>query len=165
RSQGGRRLVVDRKEREFVERIGLFYETQGLPRIGGRILGLLILSEEPISLDGMVKRLGISKASASVNARLFERLGFIERVAVPGERKDYYRFTERQWERFIESGVQRVEAVLDLARRGQRVSQHRPAVRRRFEQMERFYELFLAHVREAVEEWRSHRRSQPEGVE
>ena len=57
---------------QLVERFGLRFEEDGLPRIAGRMLGLLMVSAEPRSLDELAEELQASKTSASTNARLLE---------------------------------------------------------------------------------------------
>ena len=47
----------------FVDKIGLFYEGVGIPRISGRIVGLLLILENPISPEEMSKILGVSRSS------------------------------------------------------------------------------------------------------
>jgi DNA-binding transcriptional regulator GbsR (MarR family) len=75
---------------EFVERMGLLWEVEGLPRIAGRILGFLFIQGEPCSLDDLASSLDVSKASVSTDARRLETLGLIHRIGVPGDRRDYY---------------------------------------------------------------------------
>ena len=78
----------------YIERMGLLWEAEGLPRIAGRILGFLALQPSACSLDDIASALGVSKASASVDARHLERLSLIERVGRPGDRRDYYAIVE-----------------------------------------------------------------------
>src|SRR5918993_4637648 len=74
----------------FVERMGLVWEQEGIPRIAGRIFGFLLLQEDACSLDDMAASLGVSKASISTDARRLEQLQLIQRVSRPGDRRDYY---------------------------------------------------------------------------
>jgi DNA-binding MarR family transcriptional regulator len=74
--------------------MGLLWETEGLPRIAGRILGFLALQPAACSLEDLATALGVSKASISVDARHLERLTLIERVSRPGDRRDYYAIAE-----------------------------------------------------------------------
>ncbi len=62
----------------------------GLNNIMAQLYAFLYLSNGPLSLDDMVQRLKISKASASVNIRELENYGAVRRVWVKGSRKDYY---------------------------------------------------------------------------
>jgi DNA-binding transcriptional regulator GbsR (MarR family) len=73
-----------------VEQLGLIGEADGLPRIAGRILGLLVVYGGPLSFAEIAERLQISRGSVSTNTRLLEHLGVIERVARSGERQDYF---------------------------------------------------------------------------
>lgn len=75
---------------EFVEQLGLIGEADGLPRIAGRILGLLVIYGGPVSFAEIAQRLQISRGSVSTNTRLLEHFGIVERVARPGERQDYF---------------------------------------------------------------------------
>src|SRR5258707_3209499 len=77
---------------EFVESMGVYFERFALPRIGGRILGLLLIADRPLSLDDMASTLRVSRASISTNMRLLTASSLAEQVSFPGDRRDYYRF-------------------------------------------------------------------------
>ena len=64
----------------------------GLPRSIGEIYGLLFVSRSPLSLDDLVKRLNISKGSASQGLRLLKSLGAVIEANGNGgtERRTYY---------------------------------------------------------------------------
>src|SRR5215208_5593062 len=81
---------MDTRTAHFVERMGLALEADGLPRIAGRIFGLLLISENPRSLDALAAELRVSKGSVSTNARMLEQRGLLERVCRPADRRDYY---------------------------------------------------------------------------
>ena len=59
-------------------------------RVGGQIYALLFLSEEPLSLDDIGERLGVSKSNISINIRMLEDYNLVRKVWVKGSRKDYY---------------------------------------------------------------------------
>ena len=73
----------------FIEMMGLIYQADGAPRIAGRIFGLLLVEDEPHSLQGIAERLQVSKASASTNARLLAEKGVIRLTTKPGVRQDF----------------------------------------------------------------------------
>lgn len=81
---------MNKRQEQFVERMGRHYEATGLPRIAGRLFGFLLLQEDPCSLDELATMLNVSKTSVSTNARLIEQAGLIERFTKAGDRKDYY---------------------------------------------------------------------------
>ena len=82
---------MDTKTADFIDRMGLALESDGLPRIAGRIFGLLLVSEDCRSLDDLASELRVSKGSVSTNARLLEQRGVLERNSRPSDRRDYYR--------------------------------------------------------------------------
>ena len=99
---------------ELVERFGLQFEQDGLPRIAGRMLGLLMVSAEPRTLDDLAEELKASKTSASTNARLLERMGAVERTTRPGDRRDYYRIVENFHVRLLEARLEQMRGLRDL---------------------------------------------------
>jgi DNA-binding transcriptional regulator GbsR (MarR family) len=82
---------VEPQTAHFIERMGLALESDGLPRIAGRIFGFLLVSEDARSLDDLASELRVSKASVSTNARMLDQRGVLERISRPGDRRDYYR--------------------------------------------------------------------------
>jgi DNA-binding transcriptional regulator GbsR (MarR family) len=113
---------MSREIEAFVERAGLLWENDGLPRIAGRIFGLTLLSPKPLALDEIAAALGVSQASVSNDTRLLERLGFLERVGQPGDRKDYYQSSDRSFEHVVAERVRRLEDLERLIADGQAVA-------------------------------------------
>ena len=63
------------------------YSNFGLNPLMGRIVGLLIISQDPQSLDDMVETLEMSKGPISQICRRLKERGLIEKVWIPGDRK------------------------------------------------------------------------------
>ena len=104
--------------REFIERMGLYFEQYHLSRIGGRLLGLLLLSDRPLGIEEMATTLGVSRASVSTNIRTTVDFGLTERVGLPGDRRDYYRFSEESWQRGLEARIEGSTRLRRIAERG-----------------------------------------------
>jgi len=62
----------------------------GLPKSVGEIYGLLFISREPMSLDDLVQRLGISKGSGSQGLKMLRALGAVVEVDGVSGRKVFY---------------------------------------------------------------------------
>ena len=62
----------------------------GLPKSSGEIYGLLFVSQEALSLNDLVKRLGISKGSASQGLKTLRELGAVRESDSVEGRKSYY---------------------------------------------------------------------------
>ncbi len=74
----------------MLQLFGEAYRAFGLNRQMGRIVALLMLSPEPLSLDEITKQLGLSKGPVSqLTRRLLER-NIVRKVWNPGSRKDYF---------------------------------------------------------------------------
>jgi DNA-binding transcriptional regulator GbsR (MarR family) len=139
---------MNRDMQEFIERAGMLWENDGLPRIAGRIFALTLLSNEARSLDEIASLLGVSKASVSNDTRLLERLGFIERVSRPGDRRDYYQSSERSFERAIGERVRRMGELQKLIESGKALAIDSPAVRARLDD----HHTAFSHVTKALKD-------------
>jgi DNA-binding MarR family transcriptional regulator len=68
-------------EAEFVDRMGLFFETIGATRTMGRLYGWLMICDPPQqSLSELSEALSASKASVSTVARQLQEGGMVERL-------------------------------------------------------------------------------------
>jgi len=139
---------------QFVERMGLLWEGQGLPRIAGRMLGFLTLQGEPATLDEIAAALGVSKASVSVDARRLERLGLVDRVSRPGDRRDYYVIGEDLLAHALELRLESMRRLQDVILAAGRVPDTPPRVRRRLGDMARHHEHALRAVESLLDELR-----------
>jgi len=143
---------------DFIERMGLALESDGLPRIAGRIFGLLLVSEDCRSLDELAAELRVSKGSVSTNARLLEQRGVLERNSRPSDRRDYYRvppdlFSQTmaqrlaRWQRFHEAIG---EARTSLPIRSRKVLH-------RLEEYQAAYDFMSEVIQEGLTRWRDER--------
>lgn len=83
---------LDPLERQVVDVFVDGVKVLGLPRSIGEIYGLLFISTEPLALDDLVRRLEISKGSASQGLRMLKSLGAVREADSNGstERRTYY---------------------------------------------------------------------------
>jgi DNA-binding transcriptional regulator GbsR (MarR family) len=84
----------------MLEGLGQLSDYFGFSKVIGQLYGTLILSAEPLSLDDMMERLGISKASVSMNMRTLEHMGMVRQVWVRGKggRRKYYEAETDFWQ-------------------------------------------------------------------
>ena len=141
---------------QFIERMGLLWEHEGLTRIAGRIFGLALVSPDPCSLDEMAESLGVSKASVSNDARMLEKLGFIERVSRPGDRRDYYQITRDSIERSLATKVTRLRAFQDVISAARSLPIKDADVRQRIEAHDVAHRAVLEALEGALTELKAH---------
>ena len=107
------------EEMHFIEDIGLFFEQMGMPRMAGRILGVLLISDPPAqSITDLGQKLKASKSSISIMARLLVERGLVERVASPMPRRDYYRFKPGGWIIYMRQWLGLMAALHQITERG-----------------------------------------------
>ena len=75
---------------ELVDVFGRMAQALSFPRSVGEIYGLLYLAPEPMSAPEISEALSISKGSVSTGTRQLLTLGFIRKVWLQEERKDYF---------------------------------------------------------------------------
>ena len=126
---------------EFVERMGLIAEGDGLSRIAGRIMGLMVIEGGPLSFAELAQRLEVSRGSVSTNTRFLERLGVIERVARRGDRQDYFQLATAPYVRLLEGSVDRMmKAHGVVAHAKEQLSDNDGDTQRRLDELASFYE-------------------------
>lgn len=80
----------DAFQRECIEVFVRASQILAVPRSIGEIYGLLFASSAPISMDGIVRQLGISKGSASQGLRWLKDAGAVRTTYIPGDRRDHF---------------------------------------------------------------------------
>ena len=77
-------------ERELILFFVRIAQAFGIPKSTAEIFGLIFSSPEPIAFETIVRRLQLSKSSASTGLRFLQRMNAIVTVPLPLERKTYY---------------------------------------------------------------------------
>lgn len=145
-------MVVDKQQ--YIEKYGTYFEAQGLPLSAGRVIGLLMVTEEPLTLDDIAERLEISKTSASTGTRLLESAAIVRRVTVRGQRRIHYTMAGDMWPEMFRQKIQTFTYLADLAAEGQAVVEaDHQEVQGRLTSMEEFYRFLAAEMEMAVNRW------------
>lgn len=104
---------------EYVEEIGLYFAGVGLPRMPGRVLGWLLVCDPPHqSADELAAALKVSSGSISMAVQMLVRAGAVERYAMPGSRRTYYRLRPGFWLHEAEEKAKQAAEWRKLADRG-----------------------------------------------
>jgi DNA-binding transcriptional regulator GbsR (MarR family) len=134
---------VNPNTRQFIERVGVHSEADGLPRIAGRIFGLLLITPAECSLDDMAETLGVSKASISTDARRLEQLGIVVRTSRPGDRRDYYSIGRNALRQSLEHRIRSMRQFQELLRDARSLPDATDEVRDRLDEWDAWYESAL----------------------
>jgi len=87
-------------QNSMLDGLGQLADYFGFSKVMGQLYGALLLSPEPLSLDDLMDKLDISKASVSMNLRTLEHMGMVRQVWVRGGggRRKYYEAETDFWQ-------------------------------------------------------------------
>ncbi len=129
---------------QFIEQKGMEYQAEGLPRIAGRLMGLMLIEDGPFAFGYLAERLMVSRGSISTNTRLLENLGVIERVSKPGERGDYFQLSADPYVSLLSGINLRLKRALTNARQARGgLPKTLKNAQTRLAGLEAFYEGFI----------------------
>ena len=148
------------EEKHYVEEFGMVFEQTGLPRMAGRILGWLVISDPPHqSTSELAEALMASKGSISTMTRLLIRIGLIERVSLPGQRRDYFRIKPSAWHQLLEDSLVQTTTFRQLMEHGLLLLGDKSLLTRQWlEEMRNMYAFFEREFPALLERWEQERR-------
>jgi DNA-binding transcriptional regulator GbsR (MarR family) len=147
---------LDLARRRFIDDLGHLYARYGLSVTFGRAFALLLLAEQPISLDDIARELEVSKSAVSVAARDMERAGLARRLTTAGSRKVLYEANDDLAPLF-EAMFGRVRLSLPVYQAAERVASPGRA-RQRLHDMVELHEFWLTEAEGILERWRQRSR-------
>jgi DNA-binding transcriptional regulator GbsR (MarR family) len=137
----------------FMESMGMYFESYGIPRIGGRILGLLLIAHEPLSAERIASILKVSRASISTNFRILLTSGLAEKVTYPGDRTTYFVFPQTGLEKTLLVEIQGIGALKRLVQQGLNALPAGDSARDRMQEMADWADFLVKLYQKALLEW------------
>ena len=131
-------------EVESIEMFINFLRLLGWPKSVGEIYGLLFVSAQPLAMDDIMARTGMSLGAASQGLKLLREFGAVRTVYTPGARKDHY-IASGELSRFATSYIEeellpRMRTAQERIKRMERMMQSMPESDRQLpaERIDRF---------------------------
>ena len=140
---------------QFIENMGLHYEAYGVPRIGGRLLGLLMISHRPLAAEEMAETIQVSRSSVSTNLRTLQMAGLIDKVSLPGERYDYFVVSDTAWQSILEMRLEGITGLKELAETGLEGLEEEHPAHRRLVEMKDWADMVEESYRKMIDSWQS----------
>ena len=84
-------------KQQFISSWGAFGTNWGINRTMAQIHALLLISPDPLTQDDIMEELNISRGNVNMNIRELISWGLVERVILPGERKEYFSAEKDIW--------------------------------------------------------------------
>ncbi len=147
---------------QFIENMGLHYQDYGIPRIGGRIIGLLLVTPRPVSSEEMAEALQVSRSSVSTNLRTLLMTDLVEKVSLPGDRLDYYTLADDPWQKTLEMRLAAILPLKEVAEEGLDGLRNGSPIRQRLEEMITWVDMVEEMTQRMRQEWQS-RQELPAG--
>ena len=129
--------------------------TQAIPRIGGRILGLLLVAHEPLSAEEIAAILKVSRGSISTNFRLLLTSALAEKVTFPGDRTTYFVFPATAWEKAMNVELEGIAFLRKLVQQGLAALPSGDPARTRLEETIKWTSLVDGIYQKALAQWRT----------
>ncbi|MEP1075458.1 MarR family transcriptional regulator [Leptolyngbya sp. PL-A3] len=147
------------EQSHFIEEMGLMFEQLGMPRMAGRILAWLLIANPPLQSSGeLVEVLQASKGSISTITRMLIQIGLIERVALPGDRRDYFQIKPNAWSQMTQQRLTQIAAFRELADRGLSLVEGGPEAQRRLREMRDIHAFWERELPRLHERWEEEQR-------
>ena len=90
-------MKLPEARQQFISSWGAFGTHWGINRTMAQIHALLLVSPDPLTQDDMMEELNISRGNTNMNIRELINWGLVERVILPGERKEYFTAEKDIW--------------------------------------------------------------------
>ena len=82
---------------QFISSWGAFGTHWGINRTMAQIHALLMISPNPLTQDDIMEELDISRGNVNMNTRELVDWGLVDRVLIPGERKEFFSAEKDIW--------------------------------------------------------------------
>ncbi len=82
---------------QFIASWGAFGTHWGINRTMAQVHALLLISPEPLTQDDIMEQLDISRGNVNMNTRELIDWGLVDRIIIPGERKEYFSAEKDIW--------------------------------------------------------------------
>ncbi len=90
-------MKLTEAKQQFISSWGAFGTHWGINRTMAQIHALLLVHPDPLTQDDVMEELNISRGNTNMNIRELINWGLVERVILPGERKEYFSAEKDIW--------------------------------------------------------------------
>jgi DNA-binding transcriptional regulator GbsR (MarR family) len=136
------------------EELALVLANHGLQRMTARVLATLLFTEQPtMTMGELAERLQASAGAISGAVKMLTSVGLVERVPVPGSRRDHYRMRDNAWAVMYTNQNEVLAALQKSAEAGIAVTGTDSLAGRRLTQMRDFYDFLLGEIPALLERW------------
>ena len=162
RSRAGRRVPKTRTARDpvevrhFIERLSLLLTDMGLPPMPARVWATMMSADEDTLTPGdLAQRLGVSPAAISGAIRYLLQIELLERVGIPGSRRQHYRVPMGLWHQAFMHREQALKAFSAVAAEGVKTLGTNTPAGARMAEIHDFFEFLAEALPKLLADWRA----------
>lgn len=100
-------------KQQFISSWGAFGTHWGINRTMAQIHALLMISPDPLTQDDIMEQLDVSRGNVNMNIRELISWGLVDRVILPGERKEFFTAEKDIWKVATQITRERKKRELD----------------------------------------------------
>lgn len=141
------------------ERMALLLTDLSMQRMTARVMSAFTFTEEPTLTSGeLCDRLHASAGAVSMAIKTLTTLDLVERVPVPGSRRDHYRLRDDPWAMMATTEPAAFESLRLLADEGLQKLDPDSETARRLRNMREFYAFIQKEIPQMMERWEETKR-------
>ncbi|MBN9298407.1 MAG: transcriptional regulator [Filimonas sp.] len=106
-------MRLQEARQQFIQSWGVLGSQWGINRTMAQVHALLLVASKPLSTDDIMEQLNISRGNANMNIRELMDWSLIDKVIVPGDRKEYFSADKDIWNVATRIIAQRKKRELD----------------------------------------------------
>src|ERR1700743_2736158 len=107
-------MQLEEAKARFIADWGRFGTNWGINRTMAQIHALLLVSPDPLSAEEVMEQLNISRGNSNMNLRELMDWGLVQKIIVPGERKEFFSAEKDIWKVARQIVKERKKRELDL---------------------------------------------------
>lgn len=90
-------MKLTEAKKQFISSWGAFGTHWGINKTMAQIHALLMINPDPVTQDDIMDELSISRGNVNMNIRDLINWGLVDRVIIPGERKEFFTAEKDIW--------------------------------------------------------------------
>lgn len=139
---------------EVSERMALVLTDLSMQRMTARVMSAFFFTEEAaLTSRELCDQLNASAGAVSMAIKTLTRLDLLERVPVPGSRRDHYRLRDDPWAMMASAEPAAFGSLIKLADKGLEQTGPDSEVARRLRDMRDFYTFMSQEIPRVIERW------------
>jgi DNA-binding transcriptional regulator GbsR (MarR family) len=90
-------MNLEEGKAQFIQSWGILGSQWGINRTMAQVHALLLISPAPLSTEEIMDQLSVSRGNTNMNVRELIDWGLVEKVIIPGERREYFSAEKDIW--------------------------------------------------------------------